>query len=127
MAKEPARPRELSKPFVITGQLQHETNTFCRNATGVADFEAFVSHFGDADCRRAAVDCNLELGGFIEVAEAEGWVLKHTVAAVATPGGTQNTTKHNTQNAKFTHVESTHTHTHTKVKISPRPFPPPHC
>ena len=42
-AAKKARP---SRPVVVTGQWMHETNTFSKNATDVAEFECFVSHEG---------------------------------------------------------------------------------
>jgi hypothetical protein len=40
--------------------------------TPQADFEAFVSHEGNVACDAAARGCNVELGGFITVAEEQG-------------------------------------------------------
>ncbi|MFZ9064559.1 MAG: M81 family metallopeptidase, partial [bacterium] len=33
--------------IVLTGDLNHETNTFSKNPTGIAEFEAYYAIFGE--------------------------------------------------------------------------------
>ena len=86
----PRRCRAAAALLVLTLVLTAcslQTNTFALGETGVEQFEAFFSHEGGAACDAATRDCNLELGGFIEVAERQGWELHHSVAVTACPGG----------------------------------------
>lgn len=70
---------------VLTGVFVHESNTFKKGETTLQDFRDDVLDLG-----QTAVDrfrgVNEELAGFLDVAEAEGWRLTHTVSAHATPG-----------------------------------------
>ncbi len=70
---------------VLTGVFVHESNTFKKGETTLQEFRDDVLDLG-----QAAVDrfrgVNEELAGFLDVAEAEGWRLTHTVSAHATPG-----------------------------------------
>ena len=71
---------------VLLARLKHETNTFSSLST---DREAFAStslYFGDEIVPEFR-DTNTDLGGFLRVADAEGWEVVPTVAANATPGG----------------------------------------
>lgn len=73
-------------PFhVLTVAFVHERNTFKKGETTLQDFLDNVLDVG-----QVAVDrfrgVNEELAGFIDVAEAEGWRVTHTVSAHATPG-----------------------------------------
>ncbi len=73
-------------PFhVLTGAFVHESNTFKKGETTLQDFRDNVLDLG-----QVAVDrfrgVNEELAGFLDVAEAEGWRMTHTVSAHATPG-----------------------------------------
>lgn len=71
---------------VVTGQFMHETNTF---SVQPCDVEAFAKRFRfeGAEGLERARDANLETGGFMEVAAAEGWKLVPTVIASANPCG----------------------------------------
>lgn len=71
---------------VLTGLFAHETNTFSRLPTTLDNYRDFILAFGD-DVPAAVAGSMLEPNGVIEVAEAAGWDLVHTVAAWATPSG----------------------------------------
>ncbi len=73
-------------PFhVLTGVFVHESNTFKKGETTLQDFRDDVLDIG-----QVAVDrfrgVNEELAGFLDVGEAAGWRMTHTVSAHATPG-----------------------------------------
>lgn len=73
-------------PFhVLTGVFVHESNTFKKGETTLQDFRDDVLDIG-----QVAVDrfrgVNEELAGFLDVGEAAGWRITHTVSAHATPG-----------------------------------------
>jgi microcystin degradation protein MlrC len=75
----------MTKRVLIAG-LHHETNTFCSLPTDLEAFRRRYLHRGDA------VPANFrgtrtEIGGFLDVAAAQGWQLDHPVAAAATPSG----------------------------------------
>lgn len=71
---------------VLIGQIEHETNTFSALPTGMSEFADASLHYGDAVVDDLA-GTNTALGGFLRVADAEGWDVVPTVAADATPGG----------------------------------------
>jgi microcystin degradation protein MlrC len=71
---------------VLIASVMHETNTFSRLPTDLEAFRRRYLHRGEA------VPANFrgtstEIGGFLEVAEREGWQVSHPVAAAATPSG----------------------------------------
>lgn len=72
---------------VLTGDFNHETNTFSTHPTDIADFEAYFAVTG-ADVPRRFRDVNHEQAGFFDCAEEFGWDLVTTVVASANPGGT---------------------------------------
>ena len=72
---------------VLTGALNHETNTFSKNPTGIAEFEAYYAIFG-AQIFTKFRNVNNEQAGFIDCAGQFGWELVPTVVATANPGGT---------------------------------------
>src|SRR6187551_1999389 len=71
---------------VLFGGLFHETHTFLRQRTSIADFEAMALHLG-----QDAIDRNVGNGspsaGFLEVAIAANWDVVPTIQAAAMPGG----------------------------------------
>ena len=71
---------------VLIGQIEHETNTFSSLPTGMDEFADASLHYGD-DVIADLDGTNTAVGGFLRVAEAEGWDVVPTVAADATPGG----------------------------------------
>jgi microcystin degradation protein MlrC len=71
---------------VLLGQIEHETNTFSSLPTGMAEFADASLHYGDAVVDDLA-GTNTAVGGFLRVADEEGWDVVPTVAADATPGG----------------------------------------
>lgn len=73
--------------LVLTGDFNHETNTFNKRPTGLAEFEAYYAIFGEPILSRFR-DVNHEQAGFIDCAEQYGWELVPTVVATANPGGT---------------------------------------
>jgi microcystin degradation protein MlrC len=70
---------------VLTAEFLHESNTFKRGFTELADFESSELALGQSaiDLRRAA---NTELGGFLDVSVEDGWRLDHVLTAHAEPG-----------------------------------------
>ena len=71
---------------VVVGRIKHETNTFSSLATGYDEFAATSLFFGDEIVPEFR-DTNTDVGGFLRVADEEGWNVVPTVAANATPGG----------------------------------------
>ena len=71
---------------VLIASVMHETNTFSRLPTDLEAFRRRYLHRGEAvpDNFRGT---STEIGGFLEVAEREGWQVSHPVAAAATPSG----------------------------------------
>ncbi|WP_251341865.1 M81 family metallopeptidase [Haloplanus halophilus] len=72
---------------VLIGQIEHETNTFSSLPTGMAEFADASLHYGE-DVIADLTGTNTAVGGFLRVADDEGWDVVPTVAADATPGGT---------------------------------------
>jgi len=74
------------KPRILIAMVKHETNGFNRFPTEYQDYLDQNCHVGAAILAvyRAT---NLELGGFIEAAEHEGWDLVPAIAASATSSG----------------------------------------
>ncbi len=71
---------------VLTGMFAHETNTFSRLPTDLANFRDYMLLFGD-DVAPGIATTRTELVGVEEAARAYGWDLVPTVAAWATPSG----------------------------------------
>ncbi|MDN3712974.1 M81 family metallopeptidase [Paracoccus cavernae] len=71
---------------VLTAEFQHESNTFSRYRTDLAQFEADSLFYGD-DAIAARGDANTELAGFLDVARPAGWEVIHAITAHAVPGG----------------------------------------
>lgn len=72
---------------VLTGDFNHETNTFSRVPTGIPAFEAYLAVTGP-DIAARFRDVNHEQAGFFDCAAEFGWDLTTTVVASANPGGT---------------------------------------
>jgi len=71
---------------ILIAQAKHETNTFSRLATDLPAYAKRMLRYRD-DIPRAVRGTNSELGGFLEVAEREGWRTSFAIAADATPSG----------------------------------------
>jgi microcystin degradation protein MlrC len=71
---------------VLLARFKHETNTFSSLSTGRAEFASTSLYAGEAIPPEFR-GTNTDLGGFLRVADAEGWDVVPTVAANATPGG----------------------------------------
>ncbi|GGJ00987.1 microcystinase C [Halobellus salinus] len=71
---------------VLLARLKHETNTFSSLSTGHEEFASTSLFRGEAIVPEFR-DTNTDLGGFLRVADEEGWEVVPTVAANATPGG----------------------------------------
>jgi microcystin degradation protein MlrC len=71
---------------VLLSRLKHETNTFSSLSTGHEAF-ASTSLFTGAEIVPEFRGTNTDIGGFLRVADEEGWEVVPTVAANATPGG----------------------------------------
>ncbi|WP_336021853.1 M81 family metallopeptidase [Halobellus salinisoli] len=71
---------------VVVARIKHETNTFSSLSTGFEAFES-TSHFVCEEIVPEFRGTNTDLGGFLRVADEEGWEVVPTVAANATPGG----------------------------------------
>jgi microcystin degradation protein MlrC len=71
---------------VLAALIKHETNGFNRIPTTLADYRSAGLRL-DAEVGRFYRGTRLEMGGFIDAAEAEGWELLHPVAAFANPSG----------------------------------------
>jgi len=71
---------------ILIAQAKHETNTFSRLPTDLEAYARRMLRYGE-DVPIALRGTNSELGGFLEVAEREGWQTTFAVAADATPSG----------------------------------------
>src|ERR1700733_14233530 len=69
---------------VAVGGLMHETNTFARGATTLADFEAY--QFAVGDQLFGFRGTKTELGGFLDGCQGLGWGVVPSLYAVALPG-----------------------------------------
>lgn len=76
----------MASPRILIGQFMHETNTFSVQKTGIDAFARVLLHEGPA-MLSAMRGTNSESAGFIAVAEAAGWTLVPSLAAIATPAG----------------------------------------
>ncbi|MGH6719253.1 MAG: M81 family metallopeptidase, partial [Alphaproteobacteria bacterium] len=72
-------------PTVLIAEFNHETNTFSRMPTDVAQFRQRLFLEGSAMAELAGT--NTEVGGFHDGAEVHGFTLVPVVAASAGPGG----------------------------------------
>jgi len=72
-------------PRVLLGQIKHETNTFSRLPTALADFRARHLFSGEEMDQHAGTET--EIGGYLEAGKRYGWTFLKTVAASATPSG----------------------------------------
>ena len=72
---------------ILTGAFNHETNTFSKNPSGIAEFEAYYAIFGEQILTKFR-NVNHEQSGFIDCADQFGWELVPSVVATANPGGT---------------------------------------
>ncbi|WP_220475328.1 M81 family metallopeptidase [Paracoccus onubensis] len=73
-------------PTVLSAEFMHESNTFSRYRTDLPQFGADTLLYGE-DAIRARRQANTELAGFMDVADASGWSLLHSISAHAVPGG----------------------------------------
>lgn len=71
---------------VLSAELRHETNTFCKLPTTVTSFAERGLAWGD-DAIAERQHHNTELGGFMEAGQAYGWKLVHVLSADAQPAG----------------------------------------
>jgi microcystin degradation protein MlrC len=71
---------------VLTGLFGHETNTFSRLPTTLADFQGYLLAHGDA-IPAAVKGSVIEPAGVEAAAEELGWELARTLVAWATPSG----------------------------------------
>jgi len=71
---------------ILIAQAKHETNTFSQLSTDLDAYAKRMLRYGTA-IAPAVRGTNSELGGFLEVAEREGWRTTCAVAADATPSG----------------------------------------
>jgi microcystin degradation protein MlrC len=74
---------------VVSGELQHETNTFNRTPTTLSNFEAEYYIVGCNEILRARRGTRSGIGGVIEAAESlYHWNLGMNLVASANPTGT---------------------------------------
>lgn len=73
-------------PRIAVGMISHETNTFSPIPTTLASFaEERIGILEGDGLIRGLTDTKTGIGGFLDVAQAEGWQVVGTVAAGATP------------------------------------------
>ncbi|MDX8522751.1 M81 family metallopeptidase [Mesorhizobium dulcispinae] len=72
---------------ILTGEIEHEANTFSKVPTTLEGFRAGALLLGD-EIPAARRGTRTALGAAFEAAEKFGWTLSHPLAARATPGGT---------------------------------------
>jgi microcystin degradation protein MlrC len=71
---------------VISAELQHETNTFCKLTTNYESFRERSLLLGE-QAIAARQHHNTALAGFMDTAKAHQWQLHHVISADAAPGG----------------------------------------
>jgi len=77
----------MARPFtILTAEVSHETNTFCKLPTTWADFLQRGVLFGQ-DAVQARQHANTELAGFLDAGREYGWHPVHVLSAHAQPGG----------------------------------------
>ena len=76
----------MTDETVLVGGFSHETNTFAEGTTGRSLFRERREYFGEEIPAKLG-GTNTQVGGVIDVAEAEGVDLVYTVEASATPSG----------------------------------------
>jgi microcystin degradation protein MlrC len=76
----------MTDETVLVGGFSHETNTFATGTTGRALFREREEYFGE-EIPEKLRGTNTQIGGVVDVAEAEGVDLRFTVSASATPSG----------------------------------------
>ncbi len=77
----------MARPFtILTAEVSHETNTFCKLPTTWADFLQRGVLLGQ-DAVEARQHANTELAGFLDAGRDYGWELVHVLSAHAQPGG----------------------------------------
>ena len=72
---------------VLTAEFAHESNTFSRMPTGYDQFMARSFCLEGERAIAARGNANTELAGFLDVARAHGWQVRHVLSASANPGG----------------------------------------
>jgi microcystin degradation protein MlrC len=77
---------------VAVGGLMHETNTFARGVTTLADFEAY--QFAVGEQLFGFRGTKTELGGFLDGCQELGWEVVPSLYGVALPGGLANARLH---------------------------------
>ncbi|SEO91635.1 Microcystin degradation protein MlrC, contains DUF1485 domain [Salinihabitans flavidus] len=78
-------PAERGRPRIAIGCVLHETNSFNRRLTGLADFASRYLFEGSAPTDLAGT--NTEIAGFLDAAEAHGWEAVPLLAASCAPSG----------------------------------------
>ena len=76
----------MKRKKILIAQFKHETNTFCSTKTGKQAFEFRNLKFGD-EIFTFFRGVKVEVGGFIDVCESEGFDMVPVVAADASPSG----------------------------------------
>ncbi|MER8583144.1 M81 family metallopeptidase [Mesorhizobium sp. M1423] len=71
---------------ILTGEIEHEANTFSKVPTTLEHFRSSSLLLGD-EIPPARQGTRTALGAAFEAAEKFGWTLSHPLAASATPGG----------------------------------------
>jgi microcystin degradation protein MlrC len=71
---------------VISAELQHETNTFCKLTTSYESFRERSLLLGE-QATAARQHHNTALAGFMDAAKTHQWQLHHVISADAAPGG----------------------------------------
>ncbi|TIY09887.1 MAG: M81 family metallopeptidase [Mesorhizobium sp.] len=72
---------------ILTGEIEHEANTFSKVPTTLEHFRAAALLLGDEIPPARRGTRNTALGAAFEAAKKFGWTLSHPVAAKATPRG----------------------------------------
>lgn len=74
-------------PQILIGAILHETNTFNRVRTQLADFEGRYLCLEPATIRDRLTGTATEMGGFLEASKNYGWRAKLALAVAAGPSG----------------------------------------
>ncbi|MCC5970086.1 MAG: M81 family metallopeptidase [Pararhodobacter sp.] len=77
----------MTAPQILIGAILHETNTFNRVPTRLADFEGRYLCLEPETIRDRLTGTATEMGGFLEAVDTYGWQARLALAAAAGPSG----------------------------------------
>ncbi|MBA7526159.1 hypothetical protein ES705_18320 [subsurface metagenome] len=77
----------MKKFRILIAEFKHETNTFCKEKTGLSEYNKRYIKYGQ-EIIDFFKNTKVEIGAFIDVCKKENFEIIPTIAANASPGGT---------------------------------------